>query len=43
VWDNTAPVDPMLLKKINDNFYVVVAQWDLTELERSVLGQRPVE
>lgn len=41
VWDNTAPVDPFLLRKVNDNFYVVVAQWDLTELERTLLEARP--
>jgi hypothetical protein len=41
VWDHTAPVDPFLLRKVNDNFYVVVAQWDLTELERTLLEARP--
>jgi hypothetical protein len=41
VWDLTAPVDPFLLRKVNDDFYVVVAQWDLTELERTVLEARP--
>lgn len=41
VWDLTAPIDPFLLRKVNDDFYVVVAQWDLTELERTVLEARP--
>lgn len=39
-WKRAAPVDPMLLSKINDRFYTVVAQWDLTPLERSVLEGR---
>lgn len=32
-----APVDPMLLKRIGGNLYAVLAQWDLTELERAIL------
>lgn len=42
VWDKTAPVDPFLLKKLNDVFYVVVAEWDLTEVERAVLESRVI-
>lgn len=41
VWDHTAPIDPFLLKQVNENFYVVVAQWDLSELERTLLEARP--
>lgn len=40
VWDRTAPVDPLLLRKLNDIFYVVVAEWDLTAAERAVLESR---
>ncbi|QDT84605.1 hypothetical protein [Gimesia chilikensis] len=35
-WE-TIPVDPMLLKYLGKNLYVVLAQWDLTPLERAVL------
>jgi hypothetical protein len=41
VWDGKSPIDPFLLRKVNDQFYVVVAQWDLTELERTLLEARP--
>ena len=34
------PVDPALLKHIGKHIYVVLAVWDLTELERSVLSLR---
>ncbi len=34
----TAPVDPILLRPIGGTLYAVVAQWDLTELERAVLA-----
>lgn len=32
------PVDPFLLKHITGNIYVVLAEWDLTEVEASILG-----
>lgn len=32
-----APIDPILLKKIGGPLYLVVAAWDLTPLERSLL------
>lgn len=32
------PHDPMLLKHLGGALYAVLAQWDLTELERAVLG-----
>ena len=39
--DWTAPPrDPILLKRIKGTIFAVVAQWDLTELERLVLGLR---
>jgi hypothetical protein len=35
-----APRDPALLKHIGGDLYAVVAIWELTELERAVLGGR---
>lgn len=32
------PRDPILLKRVHGLLFVVLAQWDLTELEQSVLG-----
>jgi hypothetical protein len=40
VWTPAPPVDPLLLKRIGRDIFVVVAQWDLTPLERSVLEGR---
>jgi hypothetical protein len=39
-WEPVAPRDPILLKRIGGFLYAVLAQWDLTELERAVLGAR---
>lgn len=39
-WEPCPPVDPMLLKRISGDLFAVVAQWDLTDLERAVLGGR---
>ncbi len=39
-WQPLPPHDPILLKRIGAHLYAVLAQWDLTELERSVLGAR---
>jgi hypothetical protein len=39
-WQKCAPVDPALLKHIGGDLYAVLAVWDLTELERSVLMRR---
>ena len=38
-WTLESPKDPMLLKPLtgSDNLFVVLAHWELTELERSVL------
>lgn len=33
------PTDPMLLRALGKGLYVVLAQWDLTPLERAVLGE----
>lgn len=38
-WD-TVPVDPALLKHLGGPFYAVLATWDLTSVERAVLGLR---
>ena len=32
------PVDPFLLRRIAGDLYIVVAEWELTELEASLLG-----
>jgi hypothetical protein len=40
VWEEEPPVDPILLSKVNDTMFAVVAQWDLTELEQQVLEGR---
>ncbi|MGH3300400.1 MAG: hypothetical protein ACRDOK_01755 [Streptosporangiaceae bacterium] len=34
------PRDPALLRWIRGDLWAVVAQWDLTELERAVLSSR---
>lgn len=39
-WQRQAPIDPALLKHIGGDLYAVLAVWDLTELERSVLMRR---
>ena len=36
-WEKVAPVDPWLLRRITKQFFIVLAQWDLTELERAVM------
>jgi hypothetical protein len=36
-----APVDPFLLRHVEGGIYSVVAQWDLTPLEQSILEGRP--
>lgn len=37
-WSRAAPADPALLKPLGSGLYIVVATWDLTALERSVLA-----
>lgn len=39
-WKKAVPVDPMLLRHLDGALYVVLATWDLTPLERAVLGGR---
>ena len=35
-WEEV-PTDPMLLRHLGGSMYAVMAQWDLTEVERAVL------
>ncbi len=37
-WRRVAPSDPLLLKHITGHVYAVVAQWDLTEIERAIMN-----
>lgn len=39
-WKIVPPKDPWLLKRITSNMFVVLAGWDLTEIERSVMAGR---
>jgi hypothetical protein len=36
-WDFAPPIDPILLRPIGGDLYAVVAQWDLTEVERAII------
>jgi len=39
-WDKHAPPDPLLLKHVAGHMYSVLAQWDLTDVEKAVLEGR---
>lgn len=39
-WEPTPDRDPMLLEHLAGNLYIVLAHWDLTELERLVMRGR---
>lgn len=39
-WQPRPPTDPLLLRHLGGTLYVVLAQWDLTEVERAVLAGR---
>jgi len=39
-WSQIPPRDPYLLRRITDNMFVVLAAWDLTDLERAVMKGR---
>lgn len=39
-WTREPPVDPALLRHIRGDLWAVLAEWDLTDLERYVLSQR---
>jgi hypothetical protein len=36
-WEQRAPVDPLLLRRIHGGLFAVVAQWALSPVERVVL------
>lgn len=40
VWELVPPVDPILLRHLHGSLYAVLAQWDLTPLERAVMHGR---
>lgn len=42
-WQPIAPKDPLLLKRLSGSLYVILAAWDLTDLERAVLAGRLLE
>ncbi len=37
-WKMIAPTDPYLLKRLTRNHFIVLAGWDLTEIEKSVMN-----
>jgi hypothetical protein len=37
-WTRIAPKDPLLLRRITGQIYAIVAQWDLTDLERLIMN-----
>lgn len=37
VWERIAPKDPLLLRRITGQIYAIVAQWNLTDLERLIM------
>lgn len=39
-WTRVPPKDPALIKHIRGDLWAVLAEWDLTDLERFVLSQR---
>jgi len=39
-WSRAAPADPILLSRVNETMFAVVAQWDLTPIEQQILEGR---
>ncbi len=39
-WSRTYPVDPYLLRRFGGDAWLVVAAWDLTDVERAVMSSR---
>lgn len=39
-WSTTYPVDPYLLRRFGGDAWLVLAAWDLTEVERAVMSSR---
>jgi hypothetical protein len=40
LWEPEPPVDPYLVRRIGGDLWLVVAAWDLTEVERAVMRTR---
>lgn len=40
MWEPVPPVDPILLQHLGGDLYAVLAEWDLTELERAIIAGR---
>lgn len=40
IWSKVPPRDPYLLRRIGGDLWLVVAAWDLTEVERAVMATR---
>ena len=41
IWQNVPPVDPLLLRRVGPgDLWIVVAAWDLTEVEQAALAAR---
>lgn len=39
-WSRAIPVDPMLLRRLTGDMWLVVAAWDLTDVERAAMAHR---
>jgi hypothetical protein len=39
-WSRAIPVDPMLLRRLRGDMWIVVAAWDLTDVERAAMASR---
>lgn len=39
-WEQVPPVDPALIRHLAGDLWVLLAEWDLTDLERAVLAAR---
>jgi hypothetical protein len=39
-WTKRYPVDPYLLRRLGGDAWLVVAAWDLTDVERAVMSSR---
>ncbi len=39
-WTKTYPADPYLLRRFGGDAWLVVAGWELTDVERAVMSQR---
>lgn len=40
IWKRVPPVDPMLLRRLGGDMWLVVAAWDLTDVERAAMATR---